>query len=441
MALGLPSVNHQVGWDLTGNKRWIGGVAGPSQGPVIEWGMLVMILAISSWRLGKSGLAPLRAYQWFLLCLCLLPVGDLSTIGIMACLLGLGWRNRRVLSPSHYNAGQIAAGVGLGLCLVAWFADFTSLRFMRPPTNVSGGPRAFDALVWSQDRVAGILPRPWMVSLPAWAYQATLLVLGLWLATQAPRLALRVDQLQARGTLEAPAAEPAVAGLTNGIAGLAGHFSGTTLDSSTSRGVFSTRRSMRYHHLHNAQYPDCSRHAARRRFLLLLVMGVLLVPPQAAAQSDMSGLNGVANGVLAALEVGIPDLRLELTKPVRAVLSWPVHVSVRRFFADPPDENSVVWPSIFVEPQIRLGEREYRSLIGTRWTFNWHLLGLLTEAGGLMATDGAGGFVGAGLQPLMKTMAENYYMSLGLFALVYRHIWTQHEHRNEISLDILYMQF
>jgi hypothetical protein len=105
------------------------------------------------------------------------------------CLLGLGWRNRRALSPNHYNAGQIAMGVGLGLCLVAWFTDFTSLRFMRPPTNVSGSPRAFDALVWSQDRVAGILPRPWMVSLPAWAYHATLLVLGLWLATQAPRLA------------------------------------------------------------------------------------------------------------------------------------------------------------------------------------------------------------------------------------------------------------
>jgi hypothetical protein len=187
--LRLPSVNHRVGWDLTGSKRWIGWVAGPSQGPVIEWGMLVMILAILSWRLGKSRLAPLRAYQWFLLCLCLFAVSDLPAVGIVGCLLGLGWRNRRALPPNHYNAGQIATGVGLGLCLVAWFADFTSLRFMRPPTNVSGSPRAFDALVWSQDRVAGILPRPWMVSLPAWAYHATLLVLGLWLATQAPRLA------------------------------------------------------------------------------------------------------------------------------------------------------------------------------------------------------------------------------------------------------------
>ena len=187
--LGLPSVNHRVGWDLTGSKRWIGWIAGPTQGPVIQWGMLVVILAVLSWRLGKSGLAPLGAYQWFLLFLCLLAVSDLPTVGIVGCLLGLGWRNRRALSPNHYNAAQIAAGGGLGLCLVAWFTDFTSLRFMRPPANVSGSPRAFDALVWSQDRVAGILPRPWMVSLPAWAYHATLLVLALWLATQAPRLA------------------------------------------------------------------------------------------------------------------------------------------------------------------------------------------------------------------------------------------------------------
>ena len=195
---------------------------------------------------------------------------------------------------------------------------------------------------------------------------------------------------------------------------------------------------MRHPRLDKTLAPDRTRHHGH---LLLLVMGVLAVPRQAAAQSDMSGLNGLANGVLGALEVGIPDLRLELTKPVRAVLSWPVHVSVRRFFAKPPDENSLVWPSIFVEPQIRLGEREYRGLLGTRWTFNWQYLGFLTEAGGLVATDGHGGFVGAGLQPWMRNMEKDYYLSLGMFALVYRHVWTQHEHRHEISLDLLYMQF
>jgi hypothetical protein len=187
--LGLPSVNHQVGWDLSGSKRWIAWLSGPAQGPVVHWGLVLLALALLAWRLGKSGFAPLRAHQWFLLCLCLLLVSQVPAIGIMACLLGLGWRNRRSLPPSQYNAGQIATGVGLGFCLVAWFMDFTNLHFMRPPATLTGGSGALDALVWSQDRVAGILPRPWMVSLPAWAYHAILLLLGIWLAMQAPRLA------------------------------------------------------------------------------------------------------------------------------------------------------------------------------------------------------------------------------------------------------------
>jgi hypothetical protein len=208
--LGLPSVNHQVGWDLSGSRRWIAWLSGPAQGPVIHWGFVLLALAFVAWRLGKSGFAPLRAHQWFLLCLCLLLVSDGPAIGIMACLLGLGWRNRCSLPPSHYNAGQIAAGVGLGLCLVAWFIDFTNLRFMRPPTTLTGGSGPLDALVWSQDRVAGILPRPWMVSLPAWAYHAILLLLGICLAMQVPRLApfvwnsFKHEGLWKRPTLTAP---------------------------------------------------------------------------------------------------------------------------------------------------------------------------------------------------------------------------------------------
>jgi hypothetical protein len=64
--------------------------------------------------------------------------------------------------------------------------------------------------VWSQDRVAGILPRPWMVSLPAWTYHAILLLLGTWLAMQAPRLArfvwnsLKHEGLWKRPPLTAP---------------------------------------------------------------------------------------------------------------------------------------------------------------------------------------------------------------------------------------------
>jgi hypothetical protein len=136
----------------------------------------------------------------------------------------------------------------------------------------------------------------------------------------------------------------------------------------------------------------------------------------------------------------IRDVRLEL-KPIRAVLAWPLHVGIRRLFLDPPNDDSIVWPSLFLEPQIRLGETDYRCLVGSRWVFNWGVLGFVTEAGGLVGTDGHGGFVGAGIQPFMRPSEPGYYVTMGLLALVYRHVWTQHEHRNEISLDLLYVQF
>jgi hypothetical protein len=37
-------------------------------------------------------------------------------------------------------------------------------------------------LNWTQDRIATVLPRPWVVSLPVWVYRCLMLAWSLWLA-------------------------------------------------------------------------------------------------------------------------------------------------------------------------------------------------------------------------------------------------------------------
>jgi hypothetical protein len=136
------------------------------------------------------------------------------------------------------------------------------------------------------------------------------------------------------------------------------------------------------------------------------------------------------------LEPLIPDLRLEYggESPRRAVLSWPLHPWATPPLDAPGPLTFIASP--FVEPQLRLGAKEYRLLGGARlYAFPDSLrLGALIEGAGLLGTDGDGGMAGVGLTyDLIERHRTTQPWTL---SLVYRRSWTGEGTRNDLSFDV-----
>jgi hypothetical protein len=51
-----------------------------------------------------------------------------------------------------------------------------------PDMQIAGNHSTRFQLNWTQDRIGGIMPTPWVVSLPQWIYHLLMLAWSLWLA-------------------------------------------------------------------------------------------------------------------------------------------------------------------------------------------------------------------------------------------------------------------
>jgi hypothetical protein len=143
-----------------------------------------------------------------------------------------------------------------------------------------------------------------------------------------------------------------------------------------------------------------------------------------------------ANGgeLLVIPEVIIPDLRLELERrDLMWTLSLPVHVLLYHEHLFTSEKSHY---SAFVEPQWRPSGNEWRGALGIRLVQPVvKPVALLAEGAGLAATDGHGGFAGAGIGFFDRRTLGG----MGYLTLVYRHVMTTEGHREDFSLDLLYV--
>jgi hypothetical protein len=188
--LGIASVNTEVHLAVPQN-RWALFVGGPRMGPVVLFWPFIVVLVAIAWVLARLPLTPLRWHHWALLLLGLTQVPVWAGALVVGWPLVLGWRKARgrELRGRWFDLLQVALA---GWTLLAAVALFVSLRqglLGLPEMQVAGNGSSSELLRWYLDRSEGLLPQPWVLSVPLLVYRGVMLAWALWLAVALTRWA------------------------------------------------------------------------------------------------------------------------------------------------------------------------------------------------------------------------------------------------------------
>ncbi|MBO0611905.1 hypothetical protein [Thiothrix fructosivorans] len=184
--LGLPSVNAEAHLTVP-QDRWVLWAHGPLLGPaVLFWGVLVVLLVLAV-LLGRSGITPLKSWQWFLLGVGLSQSSSLLMVLMAFWLIALALRGKLAVETWQRPRWQFNAMQG-GLAFLTLIALATLIGAVAkgllgsPDMQIVGNGSWGQQLQWYQDRVAGELPQPGAISVPIWYYRLLMLAWALWLA-------------------------------------------------------------------------------------------------------------------------------------------------------------------------------------------------------------------------------------------------------------------
>jgi hypothetical protein len=198
--LGFSSVNAQTEIRLPDRLVLLAG--GEGLGPVVLLWPLLLALLLAALVLGRSGLSPLRGWQWFLL---LAPFTQQSVSGALIVggfWLALGVRRR---APIDDWKGFDVVQVGLAVCALLAIRALAIMAYAfltgSPDMQIAGNGSSAEVLRWYVDRVESLLPRPWVVSVPFWIYRVVALAWVVWLASSLPRWGLWVWDAMHQGGL------------------------------------------------------------------------------------------------------------------------------------------------------------------------------------------------------------------------------------------------
>lgn len=182
--LRQPAVNALLTLEVP-QDRWVLLTGGPAFGPgVLFWGV-ALVLVLAAIAVSRLRLVPISTASWVLLAI---GTGQsslfaVSMTGGFLLLMGLRERMGARLRPLAFNLLQIVL-VLLGL--MAAGALFEALRtgLLGQPGMMVAGNASSDALLrWYADRIDGLTPEAWLLSVPLWVWRGLMLLWALWLAT------------------------------------------------------------------------------------------------------------------------------------------------------------------------------------------------------------------------------------------------------------------
>ena len=182
--LGQESANQRLRVNMPRN-RWILLAGGPRLGPAVLFWSVIAVILLFSFGLARTGLTPLRWWQWTLLGLGLTQVPVLFSAVIVGWLLALGLRARM---PEDMDARRFDA-VQAGLAFLSVLAALALVSAVKkgllgyPEMQVIGNGSTAYNLLWYADRVTGLTARVWVLSVPMFFYRLLMLVWALWLAS------------------------------------------------------------------------------------------------------------------------------------------------------------------------------------------------------------------------------------------------------------------
>lgn len=182
--MGLSSVNNEFRLSLP-EDRWVLWANGPLLGPaVLFWGVLAVLLVLAM-LLGRSGLTPLKTWQWFLLGIGLSQSSALLMVLIAGWLILLAWRGKQNVQNWNYNNFNLLQITLVFLTLLALITLTGAVAkglLGLPAMQIAGNGSWAQELAWYQDRSAEILPQPSVISVPLLYYRLLMLAWALWLA-------------------------------------------------------------------------------------------------------------------------------------------------------------------------------------------------------------------------------------------------------------------
>jgi hypothetical protein len=181
--LSAPAVNARVAIQMPAN-RWILWVGGPRWGPAVLFWSHLAILILAALALGRFAPAPLKSWQWLLLVMGLTQIHIAMALVIVGWLLILSLRERRSGPTRWYvfDAMQIGLAMWTVAALVCLFLAIKAGLIGDPQMQIEGNHSAPWNLNWTQDRIDGAMPQPWVLSLPVWVYRVLMLFWSFWLA-------------------------------------------------------------------------------------------------------------------------------------------------------------------------------------------------------------------------------------------------------------------
>lgn len=181
--VGGQAVNAAVTFRMPDN-RWILFAGGPRLGPAVLFWSYVLAVVLIAVGLGKTDIAPLRTHHWLLLGMGLTQVSPPVGVLVVGWLLALGYRCR-MQPPDKALAFNLLQLLLAALSLAALIGLYTAIErglLGIPDMQIAGNHSTRLQLNWTQDRIDGFLPSPWVVSLPLWVYRLLMLAWSLWLA-------------------------------------------------------------------------------------------------------------------------------------------------------------------------------------------------------------------------------------------------------------------
>lgn len=183
LVLGESSSNIDLSIQVP-EGRWLLLAGGPAMGPaVLVWGVLLVMVLVAL-GLGRSGLTPVKTWQW-----CLLGLG-MSTVNSVGSILVVLWFcvmakratvSTTALTRAQFNLMQV---VMVLLTLAAWgclLGTIPMSLLSSPDMQVTGNGSTATLLQWYQDRATVELPQAWFISVPMWVYRSVMLCWSLWL--------------------------------------------------------------------------------------------------------------------------------------------------------------------------------------------------------------------------------------------------------------------
>jgi hypothetical protein len=183
VSIGAPAVNASITIHVP-EHRWILWASGPRLGPaVLFWGVLLIVVLISI-GLGKTTLAPLKTRHWLLLTMGLTQIHPGMALIIVGWLLALGIRNTTLPRGGwvSFNFAQFFLAGWTAAALSGLYMAIENGLMGIPDMQIAGNQSTSRILNWTQDRIAGFMPDPWIISFPEGVFHGLMLLWSLWLA-------------------------------------------------------------------------------------------------------------------------------------------------------------------------------------------------------------------------------------------------------------------